>query len=127
MRDVELFGSLRGLEPPWTVRSVELNVKEQRVDVWAGHAEGVRWSCPECGTELGLYDHAEARGWRHLAAFRSLTYPPAQPPRVHCPQHGVRQVRLPWAEARARFTTLFERLGLEGVKETGTPGEAEDP
>ncbi len=23
-----------------------------RVDVWAGHAEGVHWPCPECGSEL---------------------------------------------------------------------------
>jgi len=25
----------------------------------------------------------------------------------------VRQARLPWAEARARFTTRFERLAIE--------------
>ena len=40
MRDVELYRHLLGLEEPWTVRSVELQVAEQRVDVWAGHAEG---------------------------------------------------------------------------------------
>lgn len=59
MRDVELYRHLLGLESPWTVRSVELKVKEQRVDVWAGHAEEVRWPCPECGGEFALYDHAE--------------------------------------------------------------------
>ena len=109
MRDVELYRHLLGLEEPWTVRSVELKVAEQRVDVWAGHAEGVRWPCPECGTELGLYDHAEERVWRHLDSCQFMTYLHAPPPRVECPTHGVRQVRLPWAEARARFTTLFER------------------
>ena len=56
MRDVELYRHLLGLEEPWTVRSVELKVVEQRVDVWAGHAEGGRWLCPECGTERSLYD-----------------------------------------------------------------------
>ncbi len=30
-----------------------------------------------------------------------------------CAEHGVRQVRLPWAEARARVATLFERLAIE--------------
>ena len=50
MRDIELYRHLLGLESPWTVRSVELNVKEQRVD-GAGHAEGSRWACPECGAE----------------------------------------------------------------------------
>ena len=29
MRDVELYCHLLGLESPWTVRSVELNVQEQ--------------------------------------------------------------------------------------------------
>src|SRR6266849_3990310 len=71
MRDVELYRHLLGLEEPWMVRSVELKVAEQRVDVWAGHAEGVRWPCPECGTELSLYDHAEERVWRHLDSCTS--------------------------------------------------------
>ena len=38
---------------------------------------------------------------------------PARPPRVECPEHGVRQVRLPWAEPHARFTVLFERLAID--------------
>ena len=122
MRDVELYRHLLGLEEPWTVRSVELKVAEQRVDVWAGHVEGVRWPCPECGTELALYDHAEERVWRHLDSCQFLTYLHAPPPRVECPTHGVRQVRLPWAEARARFTSLFERLAIDVLKETDIRG-----
>jgi len=30
------------------VTRVELKVTEQRVEVWAGHPESVRWPCPEC-------------------------------------------------------------------------------
>ena len=41
---------------------------------------------------------------------------------MECPTHGVRQVRLPWAEARARFTTLFERLAIDVLKETDIRG-----
>ena len=122
MRDVELYRHLLGLETPWTVRSVELNVPGQRVDVWAGHAEDVRWPCPECGTPLGLYDHSEERVWRHLDSCQFMTYLHAQPPRVECPTHGVRQVRLPWAEVRARFTALFERLAIDVLQETDVRG-----
>jgi hypothetical protein len=50
----------------------------------------------------------------------------AQPPRVECPTHGIRQVRLPWAEARARFTSLFERLAI-GPRAPSTPKSAERP
>jgi transposase len=124
MRDVELYRHLLGIERPWTVVSVELNVTGQRVDVWAGHAEGLRWPCPECGTELGLYDHAEERVWRHLDSCQFMTYLHARPPRVECPRHGVRQVRLPWAEVRARFTTLFERLAIEVLQATDIRGAA---
>ena len=56
MRDVELYRHLLGLETPWTVRSVELNVPGQQVDVWAGHAEDVR----ECSAEAILDQHDPA-------------------------------------------------------------------
>src|SRR6266436_7502421 len=58
----------------------------------------------------------------HLDSCQFLTYLHAQTPRVECPTHGVRQVRLPWAEARARFTTLFERLAIDVLKETDIRG-----
>ncbi len=44
MRDVDLYRHLLGLESPRTVTRVELSTEAQRVEVWAGHAEGVRWS-----------------------------------------------------------------------------------
>jgi hypothetical protein len=44
------------------VTRVELKITEQRVEVWAGHAESARWSCPECAAELALYDHGEEKG-----------------------------------------------------------------
>ncbi len=103
MRDVELYRQVLGLEAPWTVTRVELSVTEERVDVWAGHAARVRWPCPTCGTELPVYDHAAERAWRHLDTCQFVTYLHARPPRVACPDHGVRQVRLPWAEPHERL------------------------
>ncbi len=122
MRDVELYRYVLGLESPWAVARVELSVKEQRVDVWAEHGDGHRWACSECGTDLPLYDHAEERAWRHLDTCQFLTYLHARPPRVQCPVHGVRQVRLPWAEPHARFTALFERFAIDVLKESDIRG-----
>ena len=128
MRDIDLYRHLLGLAAPWTVTRVELNVKEQRVDIWAGHDDAPRWPdpvlwpCPECGTPLPLYDHGDERMWRHLDSCQFMTYLHARPPRVQCPTHGVRQVRLPWAEPRARFTTLFEPLAIEVLQETDVLG-----
>jgi len=122
MRDIELYRHLLGIEQPWTVRRVELNVPDQRVDVWAEHEEGARWSCPECGHPAPVYDHAEERVWRHLDSCQFRTLLHARPPRVQCATHGVRQVRLPWAEGRSRFTTLFERLAVDVLRECDIAG-----
>lgn len=122
MRDVELYRHLLGIESPWTVTRVDLNVPDQRVDVWAGHAERAPWTCPECGADAPLYDHAEERVWRHLDSCQFQTLLHARPPRVQCPTHGVRQVQLPWAEGRSRFTTLFERLAIDVLRECDIEG-----
>src|SRR4051812_16626735 len=124
MRDVELYRHLLGLETPWTVARVELSATDQRVDVWAEHRAGVRWPCPDCGLELAIYDHSAERTWRHLDSCQFLTYLHAAVPRVQCPTHGVRQVGVPWAEARSRFTLLFERLAIDVLQETDVAGAA---
>jgi hypothetical protein len=75
MRDIELYRHLLGIESPWAVTRVDLNVPDQRVDVWAGHEEQTPWSCPECGANSPLYDHAEERVWRHLDSCQFRTRP----------------------------------------------------
>jgi transposase len=122
MHDTELYRHLLGLESPWTVARVEVSVKGQRIDVWAQHAENARWACPECKTQLALYDHAEERSWRHLDSCQFQTFLHAKVPRIDCPTHGVRQVGVPWAEARSRFTAMFERFAIDVLLETSVKG-----
>ena len=43
MQDTELYRYLLGIEAPWTVKKVQLDLVNQRVDVWADHAEDLRW------------------------------------------------------------------------------------
>ena len=116
MRDTELYRHLLGLVAPWDAIRVELSVDGGRVDVWAEHPKRTRFGCPECGSALPVYDHAEERAWRHLDSCAFLTYLDARHPRVECPSHGVRQVALPWAEPMSRFTMLFERLAIDVLK-----------
>jgi transposase len=124
MRDVELYSHLLGLRPPWSVTRVELTLAEQRVDVWLGHAEGIRFPCPECGGRLPLYDHTESRVWRHLDSCQFLTFVRARIPRVCCPDHGVLRVEVPWALAYSRYTTPFECMAIGVLQETDTLGAA---
>ena len=124
MRDVELYRQVLGLPEPWMVTRVDLSVQEQRVDVWVEWRGRPRWRCPECAAAVPLYDHEEERTWRHLDTCQFVTYLHARPPRIDCPTHKVRQVRLPWAEPHARFTALFERLAIDVLAECSVKGAA---
>jgi len=124
MRDTDLYRHLLGLEAPWTVSRVELDVKGQRVAVFAEHGRPKSWPCPVCNAACGLHDHDEERVWRHLDSCQFRTFLHARIPRVQCPTHGVRQVRVSWAEPRSRFTVLFERLAIDVLLETDIAGAA---
>jgi transposase len=122
MRDTELYQHLLGLVSPWSVARVELTLSRSQVDVWAEHSDSAVWCCPECGKAAPLYDHSDERSWRHLDSCQFKTILHARPPRVKCGEHGVRQVKLPWAESSGRFTSLFERLAIDVLKETSVLG-----
>jgi transposase len=109
-----------GLMRPWFVGGVELKVAEKRVDIRVDHPPGVPWACPECQRSLACYDHAEERIWRHLDTCQFETYLHARIPRVNCPEHGVLNVAVPWAEARSRFTLLMECLIINVLRECST-------
>ena len=124
MKDTDLYRQILGIESPWEVSSVALDAKALRIDVVLVHKGGQRWSCPECQETCGLHDHADERSWRHLDSCQFQTIIRARLPRVRCPEHGVRLVRVPWAEPGSRFTNLFEALAVRVLRETSVSGGA---
>jgi len=123
MRDIELYEAILGLTPPWKVAHVELDVaaKEVTIRVDAGPSP---FPCPECGAMVGGYD-SKFRRWRHLDTCQFVTWVEAEVPRVECPQHGVKQVRVPWAEPGSQFTALFERVAIDLLGECSVAGAAD--
>jgi zinc-finger of transposase IS204/IS1001/IS1096/IS1165/Helix-turn-helix domain of transposase family ISL3 len=119
LQDTKLFETILGIQTPWRLSRVALDTTGQRVDLWAEH-EDTRWPCPNCRQELPCRDHAEERVWRHLDTCQYQTFLHARVPRVDCPTHGVRQVRVSWAEARSRFTLLMERLIIDLIQQCST-------
>jgi transposase len=95
-------------------------MEEQQIDVCVEHPSGTKFCCPECGRSLACYDHVRDRQWRHLDSCQFKTILHAAVPRVQCPEHGVKQVRVPWAEKQSRFTILFERLAIDVLLATQT-------
>lgn len=109
------------MKSPWYVEKVDLALAEREVHVWVEHGES-EWRCPECGDKCALYDHADARTWRHLDTMQYTTLLHARAPRVSCDEHGVRQVKLPWAEPKSRFTLLFESFAIAVLERVGVAG-----
>jgi len=98
------------------VERVDLQLKEGEVHVYLTHEDNREWACAECGVLCPLYDHQPERQWRHLDTCQYRTILHAEPPRSQCPEHGVRVVKLSWAEASSRFTALFEGLAIAWLK-----------
>jgi transposase len=120
MQDKELYQHILGISSPWTVAKVELDVKAQEIVVAVEHPRGTKFCCPECPQELPCYDHADERRWRHLDSCQFKTILSARIPRVKCPEHGVRNVAVPWAATSSRFTILFERFAIDVLLATQT-------
>jgi transposase len=116
VQDRDLYAAILGIRTPWSVKEVELQLNEGEVHVFLEHGSGVEWTCPECGKAGPLYDHQPERRWRHLDTCQYKTILHAQPPRTKCGEHGVRAVKLPWAEPNSRFTALFEGIAIEWLK-----------
>jgi transposase len=86
------------------------------IHVHLRHHGMIDWPCAECGASCKLYDHQPERHGRHLDACQYQTILHAEPPRSECADHGVKVVKLPWAEPSSRFTALFEALAIEWLK-----------
>ena len=116
MNDRKLYEQILGIPQPWYVDDVALKLDQGEIQVHVrGDAPIER--CPECGRKCTRYDASERR-WRHLDTCQYRTILVATVPRVECDEHGVRQVRVPWAEERSRFTALFEALVIDWLMAT---------
>lgn len=116
MRDKELYARILGVEAPWQVREVDLQLQAGEVSVYLEIDERESLRCPVCGKESSGYDSRERR-WRHLDTCQYRTIVVAQVPRIRCPEHGVRQISIVWCEPGSRFTALFEALVIDWLQE----------
>lgn len=59
------YGALLGIESPWKVREVKLEMEARGVEIALERTCGVALHCPECGGRCRLKDYLEGA---HLAA-----------------------------------------------------------
>ena len=82
MRDKELYARIVGIEAPWRVEDVELNLQQGEVVVRVAH-DGGPLTCPECGRPANRYDTRQRR-CRHLDTCQYRTILAAEVHRVQC-------------------------------------------
>jgi transposase len=119
MRDKELYTQILGIQTPWEVSEIELDLKAGEVKVYVEQKPGTKQACPKCGASCPGYDKRR-RQWRHLDTCQLKTLLVADLPRVQCAEHGVVSVHVPWSEPGSGFTALYEALVIDWLKEAST-------
>lgn len=112
----QLYAQILGITQPWQVSRVALDVAGNRVDIHVRLDASAETRCPECQAPCSRHD-TRTRRWRHLDTCQMQTILIAEVPRISCSEHGVRQVTVPWAERRAKFTAMFEALIIDWLKQ----------
>jgi transposase len=112
----KLYEAVLGLKAPWSIERVETQLQAGEVHVWVALPTNTLWVCPECGAAAPIHDHQE-RSWRHLDTCQFHTIVHARVPRLKCPTHGIRQLKVPWAEPGSQFTAMFEALAIDWLQQ----------
>lgn len=107
-----------GIQPPWQLvdQHLDTSVQPHELHLHVASERGAHYPCPTCSASCPAHDFQEKR-WRQLNLFQHHCYITAAVPRVKCPEHGVRQVVVPWARKGSAFTLLFEQVALALVRE----------
>ena len=112
------YEEILGLSPPWSIFSMQLDSKEKSVSIHLSHAEKTNFGCPICDKPCPVYDHGQARTWRHLDTCDHYTYLHASLPRVCCEDCGVHTIKPPWSDCKSRFTLQFESYIIDVLGQT---------
>ena len=107
-----------GIELPWKITGqiLDAGVTPNELRLTVSASRGAEYPCPVCGTMCKAHDFKEMT-WRHLNFFQHHCYITAPVPRVRCPEHGVKRIKVPWARKGSRFTLLFEQVAMVMARE----------
>jgi transposase len=122
MDDRRFYERLLGLEAPWFVSAVEMDLQGGEIRVRV-EAKATVWGGDE-GQRLHIHGYEE-RTWRHLDTCQLRTLIVARVPRVLDPESGKTQmVQVPWAEGRSKWTLMFEHFAIRVMQACATIAES---
>ena len=111
-----LFEAALGIEAPWFVKAVDLDVAARVLTIRIDFRRGGRFRVSGVEGEHPVHDTVEKR-YRHLNFFQHECHLVVHVPWVRLPDGRVRQVEPPWAGRLGGFTLLFEVLVLTLARE----------
>jgi hypothetical protein len=106
MNDREFFTQAIGVQSPWSVKEVRMDLAARRVEVEVECAPTV-WADPETKERLHLHGYEERR-WRHLDTMQFETTIVAKVPRLKYPDGHTELLPIPWAEPHSRHTFFLK-------------------
>ena len=107
MKDTALYAHLLGLKTPWSVKTVDLSLTDQRVVVEVVLKPGQVWADPTDVTKRAHINGWTERQWRHLDTCQFETIIKARVPQLKYSDGTVEELTVPWAERYSRITTLM--------------------
>jgi transposase len=117
MNSTEIFSIALGLQTPWRVESISLELtadNKQQLHLYLGFERGSKF-LDEAEFLCSVHDTQE-RTWRHLNFFEHECYIHCKIPRITNSLGKVRQVAVPWARAGSGFTLLFEAFAMHLIE-----------
>ena len=121
MEDKALYTQIIGIQAPWKIVHVDLDIIQERVDIYVEWPARTDALCPVCEKEnketmCKVHDRRKERVWRHLDTCQMKTFIHSHIPRIKCSEHGFKTIDINWADRMVRFTYLFERLAIQMLK-----------
>ena len=104
-----------------SIEHIDLDIEQERIDVYVEWPSKAEAPCPVCQQEqketlYKIHDRRKKRVWRHLDTCQMKTFIHSHLPRITCPNHGVKTIKIDWADEKVRFTHLFEGLAIQMLK-----------
>ncbi len=107
MQDTALYEQLLGLKSPWSVKSVDVSLTEQRIVVEVVLKPGQLWADPADHTNRAHSNGFRSRQWRHLDTCQFETLIKARVPQLKYSNGTVEELTVPWADRYSRVTLLM--------------------
>lgn len=119
MKSEEIFAAAIGVESPWFIKSVNLEIEKGELHIEIDFPKGSEFKYVDEETgEIKYYKAYDTsiKTWRHMNFFQYRCYLNARIPRVQLTNGKVKQVKASWEGNTSGFTMLFEAFVLQLVK-----------